>query len=110
MRLRWKHPSSNGAPITSYNVEVAGCKNISFDVMSGEGCENEEESSVVQEYDVTELQPNTLYRLVSELKLSVDPSAPCLLCSRFFFFCQDLNTMNFDLVTFEESFVGRLPI
>ena len=62
MRLRWKHPGNNGATITSYNVEVAGCKNISFDVNTTEGCETEEEAPVVQEYDITDLQPNTLYR------------------------------------------------
>lgn len=62
VRLRWRHPGNNGAEITSYNVEVAGCKNISFDVNTGEGSETEEETSVIQEYDITELQPNTLYR------------------------------------------------
>ena len=62
MRLRWKHPGNNGAAITSYNVEVAGCKNISFDVMISEGSDTEEEASVIQEYDITDLQPNTLYR------------------------------------------------
>lgn len=62
MRLRWRHPGNNGAEITSYNVEVAGFKNISFDVNTGEGSETEEETSVIQEYDITELQPNTLYR------------------------------------------------
>lgn len=63
VRLRWRHPRNNGAAITSYNVEVAGCKNISFDVMTSEGSETEEETSVIQEYDVTDLQPNTLYRI-----------------------------------------------
>lgn len=63
VRLRWRHPGNNGAAITSYNIEVAGCKNISFDVMTSEGSETEEEISVVQEYDITDLQPNTLYRI-----------------------------------------------
>lgn len=63
VRLRWKHPGNNGAAISSYNIEVAGCKNISFDVLTGEGSETEEETSVLQEYDITDLQPNTLYRI-----------------------------------------------
>lgn len=58
MRLCWRHPGNNGAVITSYNIEVAGCKNISFDVVTG----SEEETPAVQEYDITDLQPNTLYR------------------------------------------------
>lgn len=62
MRLRWKHPGNNGAPITSYNVEVTGYKNISFDVDTAEISETEEEAPVVQEYDITDLQPNTSYR------------------------------------------------
>ena len=63
MSLRWRHPGNNGAPITSYNVEVAGFKNISFDVSNSEGSEGEEETtSVYQDYDINELQPNTVYR------------------------------------------------
>lgn len=62
--LRWRHPGNNGAPITSYNVEVAGFKNISFDVSNSEGSEAEEETtSVYQDYDINELQPNTVYRI-----------------------------------------------
>ncbi|XP_022798251.1 fibronectin type-III domain-containing protein 3A-like [Stylophora pistillata] len=61
--LRWRHPGNNGATITSYNVEVAGFKNISFDVTS-EGSEAEEETtSPYQDYDINELQPNTVYRI-----------------------------------------------
>lgn len=59
VRLCWRHPGNNGAVITSYNIEVAGCKNISFDVVTG----SEEETPAVQEYDITDLQPNTLYRI-----------------------------------------------
>lgn len=58
MRLCWRHPGNNGAVITSYNIEVASCKNISFDVVTG----SEEETPAIQEYDITDLQPNTLYR------------------------------------------------
>lgn len=58
MRLCWRHPGNNGTVITSYNIEVTGCKNISFDVVTS----SEEETPAIQEYDVTDLQPNTLYR------------------------------------------------
>lgn len=63
VRLRWKHPGNNGAPITSYNVEVTGYKNISFDVDTAEISETKEEAQVVQEYNITDLQPNTSYRI-----------------------------------------------
>ena len=72
MRLRWKHPGNNGAAISSYNIEVAGCKNISFDVLTGERSETEEETSVLQEYGITDLQPNTLYRWANVYTVTVN--------------------------------------
>ena len=62
---------SNGAPITSYNVEVAGCKNISFDVTESEKLEDDEEEETreqqVQEYSIEDLKPSTLYRYGSAI-------------------------------------------
>ena len=72
MRLRWRHPGNNGAAITSYNVEVATFKNFSFDVDTGEESETEEETSIIQEYDIAELHPNTLYRYENCSTASVD--------------------------------------
>lgn len=85
VRLRWKHPGNNGATITSYNVEVAGCKNISFDVNTTEGCETEEEAPVVQEYDITDLQPNTLYRIRVQAvnKIGCGPFSSIVLASTY---------------------------
>lgn len=64
--LRWQRPISNGAPITSYNVEVTGFKNISFDVIDNEEREEEEEdgegSREMQEYSIEGLRPSTAYR------------------------------------------------
>ncbi|EDO39347.1 predicted protein [Nematostella vectensis] len=61
LRLRWKHPADNGAQITSYNIEIAGARNICYDV-TGEN-EAGEEPPRVQEYDITDLQPSTAYRI-----------------------------------------------
>jgi hypothetical protein len=68
VRLRWRHPTNNGAPITSYNIEIAGVRNISYDLNDEE---NEEEGEVtrIQEYDVVDLQPNTAYRYLMCVKL-----------------------------------------
>ncbi|XP_048588285.1 fibronectin type-III domain-containing protein 3A [Nematostella vectensis] len=81
LRLRWKHPADNGAQITSYNIEIAGARNICYDV-TGEN-EAGEEPPRVQEYDITDLQPSTAYRIRVQAvnKIGCGPFSPVIIAS-----------------------------
>ncbi|KAK3737398.1 hypothetical protein QZH41_019942 [Actinostola sp. cb2023] len=82
LRLRWRHPANNGALITSYNIEIAGVRNISYDLEDDES-EGEVEESRVQEYDVVDLQPNTVYRIRVQAvnKIGCGPFSPLIVAA-----------------------------
>ena len=44
------------------NIEIAGVRNISYDLLLDDEDDEKSEESQIQEYDVVDLQPNTAYR------------------------------------------------